>query len=235
MIRDFRSLWAFMKMLKIEVYFFLVFFCLNLQIVTNTQLMEDKLCFNELEYPKEFCLSTDSEELFNDHRKYILLEKTTSMNNYRTIIEVVPSMFLALFGGYWVDTYPSHIKFILTLPVIAEMTKMVILIINCYFFDLSKSISDPLVSLIPGTRHSNNNGAIHPSFALNYSPIYSPLLTHKSLLQRCISRSLGLSSLRLPRNRICLHHRSEHLHRLDHTASSSIRQVRSGRAVSDSR
>lgn len=140
---DFRSFWAFLKMLKIEVYFFLVFFCLNLQIVTNTQLMEDKLCLNELKYSREFCLSTDSEELLNDHRKYILLEETTSMNNIRTIIEVVPSMFLALFGGYWVDRYPRHIKFILSLPVIAEMTKMIILTINCYFFDLSKFSVNP--------------------------------------------------------------------------------------------
>lgn len=132
------NLWEFIKLLKIEIYFFLVFFCLNLQIVTNTQLMEDKLCFNELKYSPEFCLATDANEVFSDQRKYILLEETTSLNNYRTIIEVVPSMFLALFGGYWIDSYPGHLKLILSLPVIAEITKMIILIINCIYFPSSE-------------------------------------------------------------------------------------------------
>ncbi|XP_053211378.1 uncharacterized protein LOC128395018 [Panonychus citri] len=124
------------KLLRIDIYMMLFFISFSISGVSLNQLVEDKICLNELNLNQSICLNLEHTDADQEEAKNYVLSTAAVFKNYQTIISTVPGMFLSLFIGYWIDTYPSHLKYILAAPALGGTIGSLIVIYNCLHFKL---------------------------------------------------------------------------------------------------
>ena len=134
---NFKSVIDFLKLMKVDLCLTFFMFGLIMQNVTVLQLMEDKMCRNQLNLNEEFChtLTTDH---YNESDTKLILRKANTFKNYQFTIVNGPALVLSIFLGYWLDNYPKYIKFMVIFPLLAGFCMNLILLINAFFFSARK-------------------------------------------------------------------------------------------------
>lgn len=136
-----KELLELVKLLRIDVFFMLAVFSFYMPTVTVNQLSQDKYCMNNFKANESICLRLELH--VNDSYtpiRNMVLEKATTLKMYTTIITTVPGILFSLFLGYWVDTYPGHIRYMLAFGPICSILQSLILIYQCFNFDISKTL-----------------------------------------------------------------------------------------------
>lgn len=127
----------FLKLLKFDIYLFLQCIAIVMQGVTITQLAEDKMCINQLHFPKEYCLTLTTNHSHESTTQSILVHANT-LKNWQTVIETVPSTIIALFLSYWLQNYPHYLKTLIMVPCFGYIIQIFIFLTNAFFFKVRK-------------------------------------------------------------------------------------------------
>ncbi|XP_015785196.1 uncharacterized protein LOC107362613 [Tetranychus urticae] len=122
------------KLLRVDV--FLVLFNISSVIVhlSLNQLVEDKICLNELKLNQSICLNIENVDESREADKNYVLTRAAYYKNYQSLMITLPGIFLNLFVGCWLDSYPEHTKFILAVPTLGIFMDALLTIINCLQF-----------------------------------------------------------------------------------------------------
>ena len=130
--------WELVKLLRIDVFMMLFLVSHSISLVSINQLVEDKVCLNDLNLNRTICLNLENVSGKREQDKNYILSTAAVFKNYQTIISTAPGIFLSLFIGYWIDTYPSHLKYILAAPALGGTIGSLLIIYNCLHFKLGK-------------------------------------------------------------------------------------------------
>lgn len=142
-----KELLELINLLRIDVFMFVYIFGYMLPNVTLNQLVQDKVCLNELKYDRNFCLNLQAAEPQFEIQKNRVLEYATTLKNYQTLIATTPGVVLSLFIGYWIDSYPSHLKYLLSAPAVGAIIQALLVIYDCIYFERRKfnNLSIPII------------------------------------------------------------------------------------------
>ena len=127
----------FLKLLKFDIYLFLQCVAIVMQGITITQLAEDKMCINQLHFPKEYCLTLTSNHSHEASTQSILVHANT-LKNWQTAIETIPSTIIALFLSFWLQSYPHYLKTLMMIPCFGCIIQIIIFLTNAFFFKVCK-------------------------------------------------------------------------------------------------
>ncbi|XP_015787069.1 uncharacterized protein LOC107364250 [Tetranychus urticae] len=134
---NWKSISATLRDSQMEFFYLIFMYGLSVQSTVVTQLIEDKICLNKFGFPLNDCLADKSEN------KTLVLKETSIISSYRSILGKLPAICTTLFVGSWINNYPSHLKFIITMPCISSILQILIYIGNAIYFEL-----DPKTVLI---------------------------------------------------------------------------------------
>ncbi|XP_015783763.1 uncharacterized protein LOC107361447 [Tetranychus urticae] len=123
------------KVLRIDIYLFLFMLGYYIGQVPTTQLIEDKICINELHIDPDLCQNLDQTTEITEVTKNDVLERTTKIKNWQTILSTIPGIAISLFSGFWIDSYPAHIRYLLMVPCVSIALQSITLMIQCIHFD----------------------------------------------------------------------------------------------------
>ena len=135
-----KEIFELINLLRIDVFMFVYIFGFMLPNVTLNQLVQDKICLNEFKYDPKFCLDLGAAEPQFEVQKNKVLEYATTMKNYQTLIATTPGVVLSLFIGYWIDSYPSHLKYLLSAPAFGAIIQAFMVIYDALNFERRKFI-----------------------------------------------------------------------------------------------
>lgn len=135
----FRDYVELIKLLRIDVFFLLAVFGAYMPSVTVNQLAQDKFCINTYSVNQSICMNLENSGTDYESLRNKVLEKGTTLKMYTTIITSLPGFFFALVLGYWMDTYPGHIRYLLGMVPFSMVIQNLIIIYQCFHFEIGKS------------------------------------------------------------------------------------------------
>ncbi|XP_015788663.1 uncharacterized protein LOC107365637 [Tetranychus urticae] len=127
------SFYKYLNLMKFD--FCLLIFAIStmLQNVVTTQLMEDKLCLNQLKLGDSFCSTFASHPNTTETQK--ILQGANSFKNWQFVIVNAPALLFSIFIGYWLGNYPRYFKLMLTAPMIGSLCLLSGLLVNTFIFE----------------------------------------------------------------------------------------------------
>src|SRR5690625_3195282 len=95
----------FLRLLKVEPFFFLVMFMNVVKRIPLDQMIEDKICRQKYELPEDYCRRLPVMQSKDDflERKSTILAEVTHFNMYINIAITIPMLVMALFIGPFID------------------------------------------------------------------------------------------------------------------------------------
>ncbi|XP_053202988.1 uncharacterized protein LOC128387746 [Panonychus citri] len=133
----FRDYVELIKLLRIDVFFLLAVFGAYMPSVTVNQLAQDKFCINTYSVNQSICMNLENSGTDYESLRNKVLEKGTTLKMYTTIITSLPGFFFALVLGYWMDTYPGHIRYLLGMVPFSMVIQNLIIIYQCFHFEIA--------------------------------------------------------------------------------------------------
>uniref|UniRef100_T1L5G4 Major facilitator superfamily (MFS) profile domain-containing protein n=1 Tax=Tetranychus urticae TaxID=32264 RepID=T1L5G4_TETUR len=137
-----KEIFNFVKLLRIDLFFFFATLSTSLPNLALNQLIQDKFCINKYLLNKTDCFNLEKSSDFETIQNEVLKE-TTSLKLYITLMTTIPSIFLSLIMGYWVDKYPSHLRYLLGVAAMANVCANIMAIYQCIYFEM-----DPYLLLL---------------------------------------------------------------------------------------
>lgn len=134
---DLKVITDFLKLMKVDLFLLFFFFGFIMQNVTVLQLMEDKMCRNQLGLDEDFCLKLTSVH-YNESATKLILRKANMFKNYQFAILNGPALVVSIFLGYWLGNYPKYMKAMVILPLISAVCMNALLLINSLAFSARK-------------------------------------------------------------------------------------------------
>ena len=138
---SFSNLLEFLSFLKLDIYFALLTFGFMVPSVPVSQFIQDKYCINQLKLEPSICLNLEKLDGQYETIKNEVYTFSTTFKNYQNLIATPPGIILAIFMGYWMDSYPSHLKYLLALPCFGGCLTELISIYNVVNFELGNITS----------------------------------------------------------------------------------------------
>ncbi|XP_015785195.1 uncharacterized protein LOC107362612 [Tetranychus urticae] len=125
-----------LKSLRVDL--FLTFYNLSVIIcgLSLNQLVEDKICFNQLKLDSTTCLNIENVNGTREADKDYIISTAATFKNYQTLISTLPTVVLIFFIGHWIDNHPKQLKYILAVPAIGGTIISFILIFICFKFQI---------------------------------------------------------------------------------------------------
>jgi hypothetical protein len=97
-----RSIFNFIKILRVEPFMFLLVFQYSLKSLPTSQMLQDKICRQWYNQSKEYCHGLSKMHgghgEADDYKSKVLADAAV-FSNYESIISIGPSLFWALFVG----------------------------------------------------------------------------------------------------------------------------------------
>ncbi|XP_053201416.1 uncharacterized protein LOC128397644 [Panonychus citri] len=126
----------FLSFLRLDIYFALFTLGFMSPGIPTSQFIQDKYCINQLKLEPSVCLNLEKLDGQYETIKNDVYTFSTTFKNYQFLIATPPGIILAIFMGYWMDTYPSHLKYLLALPCFGGCLTELISIYNVVYFEL---------------------------------------------------------------------------------------------------
>ena len=129
----------FISQLRVEPFIFLNVFATAASQITQSQLIQDKICVLEFNQTSDYCMNFNDLEMNSnesDIRSQILV-RLTNLNLYTTLIYTFPVLIWSLFVGSWSDKYIHGRKILICFAAIGLILDMILLMLNAFFFNIS--------------------------------------------------------------------------------------------------
>uniref|UniRef100_T1J6Z0 Major facilitator superfamily (MFS) profile domain-containing protein n=1 Tax=Strigamia maritima TaxID=126957 RepID=T1J6Z0_STRMM len=118
---------TFIRRISVEPAVFLYCIAMTFNGITTQSLTIRKYCLVQMEYPEDICLNlTNNKTLENQAQS-----EATNFLFYKTLLENLPTIILAIFIGAWSDK--NGRKFLLVFPTITSGIGMIIMIFNAHY------------------------------------------------------------------------------------------------------
>ncbi|XP_015789276.1 uncharacterized protein LOC107366208 [Tetranychus urticae] len=195
-----KKLWRVLCLLRIDFFLFLFQIGTSLIAVPVNQLVQDKICLNNLFLNHSICNDiTNIHPAFDDAKKDIL-EASTFIKSYQYIVSASPAIFLSLFLGRWMDLYPGHMKYLLSLPCFGGLIQSSILIYQVYFWqiDARKTVYSYISYGITGGETLVSIGSytyVARKTAIDYRPLRFAVIEFFRLSAYPLANALGAKLL----------------------------------------
>ena len=127
------------KQLRVEPFIFLHLFAMTASQVTQSQLIQDKICVLEFNQTNHYCMNLhqlDPNSNQSDTQSQILV-RLTELNLYITLINKLPVLIWSLFIGSWCDKYIHGRKILMCFAAIGSIIDIILFMINSFFFNIS--------------------------------------------------------------------------------------------------
>ena len=115
----------------VELFYVLMFTTSN---VVRDNLILDKVCLLELDYPTEACYNLTHGAPTNGSIKTAVQNRAADLEVLDGILIALPSVLFSLFVGAWSDA--NGRKFVLILPFVGNIMSFIIYIINYHWFEV---------------------------------------------------------------------------------------------------
>ncbi|XP_074602583.1 putative peptidoglycan muropeptide transporter SLC46 [Brevipalpus obovatus] len=119
----------------LDIYVFLFAFGIVITNITAMQIIQDKVCINDLNLPQEICINIEKRPEYSKQANHLYTTATT-FRMYEDIIIFVPSILITLFIGKLLDKYPQHLKIFFAAPLIGVTLHCFFVIYNVIYFEL---------------------------------------------------------------------------------------------------
>ncbi|XP_074597336.1 solute carrier family 46 member 2-like [Brevipalpus obovatus] len=123
------------RLCTLDVYVFLFCFGLAISNITGLQIIQDKVCLNELKLPPEICYNIEKRSEYVNEA-VILYKAATVFRTYENLIIFIPSILVTLCSGRLLDKYPQHLKYFFAVPVIGVIIHNLLMIYHIIHFDI---------------------------------------------------------------------------------------------------
>ncbi|XP_015786861.1 uncharacterized protein LOC107364075 [Tetranychus urticae] len=130
-----KEFFGLIKLLRIDVFFFMSMFSSLLPNIALNQLIQDKYCMNHYSANESVCLRLESSASEYDSIQIGVFKETTTLKMYITIITTIPTIFTSLIMGYWIDAYPNHLRYMLGFASAANVVQNIMVIYQCIHFE----------------------------------------------------------------------------------------------------
>lgn len=135
-----RNAFRFICLLKVEPFVFLSLCIYIIKRIPIDQMIQDKICLQKYGMDKEYChnLPTMKDEDDYVKKKSIILGDVTEINMLVNLINMIPTVIMAIFVGPFIDKNIKAKKLMMVLALVVSTVESILNILNCYFFNLSK-------------------------------------------------------------------------------------------------
>lgn len=128
---------SYLKVINLDIFVFLLCFGFSFTEISLNQIVQDKICLNDLK------LSTDVCSNIQDREDYLtqaidILGKATLWKSYSSLIDCIPSILVTLFIGKWLDKNPKMMKYVLAAGPFAFFLGALIVLHQLYYFKIGK-------------------------------------------------------------------------------------------------
>lgn len=121
----------------IDVYVFIFAFSVCITHVTGSQLVQDKICLNDLKLAPNVCQNIQERTEYTKQAVYIY-RRTTLFTTYAALIIFIPSTLITFLLGRWIDRYPGFTKYVLVAPLFGNLVYCASSIYQCVYFELGR-------------------------------------------------------------------------------------------------
>ena len=127
------------KQLRVEPFIFFHMFAITASQVTQSQLIQDKICVLEFNQTNDYCMNLNQLDMNSNQldTQSKILVRLTQLNLYTTFINTFPVLIWSLFIGSWCDKYIHGRKILMCFAAIGSILDMILLMINAFSFNLS--------------------------------------------------------------------------------------------------
>ncbi|XP_074602727.1 uncharacterized protein LOC141856341 [Brevipalpus obovatus] len=125
----------FAQLCTLDVYVFLFIFGLTISNITGLQIIQDKVCLNELNLSWEICHNIEKRPDYVNEAVH-LYKAATVFQTYERIIIFIPSILITLFSGRLLDKYPQYLKFFFAFPIIGMILHNLLMIYHIINFEI---------------------------------------------------------------------------------------------------
>ncbi|XP_015784771.1 uncharacterized protein LOC107362259 [Tetranychus urticae] len=131
-----KEVWEIVKLLRIDVFYFLATLSTSLPGIALNQLMQDKYCINKYSINESVCLNLESAGPEFDTVRNDVLADTTTLKMHVTLMTTIPAIILSLILGYWMDKYPGHLRYLSGVASLAIVCQNIMIIHQCLHFEM---------------------------------------------------------------------------------------------------
>ncbi|XP_074603369.1 uncharacterized protein LOC141856837 [Brevipalpus obovatus] len=125
----------FAQLCTLDVYVFLFAFGMAISNITGLQIIQDKVCLNELNLSWEICHNIEKRPDYVNEAVH-LYKSATVFRTYENIIIFIPSILVTLFSGRLLDKYPQYLKFFFAFPIIGMILHNLLMIYHIINFEI---------------------------------------------------------------------------------------------------
>ncbi|KAI1288363.1 Proton-coupled folate transporter [Halotydeus destructor] len=155
----------FFKLLRVELVMF-VMSALIIKVTATTQLIQDKICLNDLGFAADVCrdvaTSTDPKVT---HVRDAILQGANDYRLYTEAIATLPSLVVVSFLGPWTDRFSGGRKLVMVLVTSGWCLDLVATVVNIVWFDL------PTPFMLTGVMFSSLVGGPYAVMAAVFSQV----------------------------------------------------------------
>ncbi|XP_074602702.1 lysosomal proton-coupled steroid conjugate and bile acid symporter SLC46A3-like [Brevipalpus obovatus] len=119
----------------LDVHVFLFAFSVAITNITSMQIIQDKVCVNDLRLSPEICHNIEKRPGYSKQADH-LYRKATEFRMYEGIMIWIPSMMVTLFIGKLLDKYPQLLKVFFLAPLVGITIHCFLVIYNAIYFEL---------------------------------------------------------------------------------------------------
>ncbi|XP_015781280.1 uncharacterized protein LOC107359309 [Tetranychus urticae] len=131
-----KEVWELVKLLRIDVFYFLATLSTSLPGIALNQLMQDKYCINKYSQNESVCLNLENAGPEFDTVKNDVLKDTTTLKMHVTLMTTIPAIILSLILGFWMDKYPGHLRYLSGVASLAIVCQNIMIIHQCLHFEM---------------------------------------------------------------------------------------------------
>ncbi|XP_015795630.1 uncharacterized protein LOC107371998 [Tetranychus urticae] len=124
------------KLLRIDVFYFLATLSGSLPGFAFNQLLQDKYCVNKYSINESVCLNLETAGPEYDTVRNDVLKDTTTLKMYVTLMKAIPTIILSAILGHWMDKYPGHLRYLSGVASLAIVFQNIMIIHQCLHFEM---------------------------------------------------------------------------------------------------
>ncbi|XP_015786715.1 uncharacterized protein LOC107363947 [Tetranychus urticae] len=135
-----KEVWEIVKLLRIDVFYFLTTLSTSLPTIAFNQLIQDKYCINKYSLNESVCLNLENAGSEYDSVRNDVLKDSTTLKMHVTLMTTIPAIILSLILGYWMDKYPGHLRCLAGVASLAIVCQHIMIIHQCLQFEMDAQL-----------------------------------------------------------------------------------------------
>lgn len=127
----------YLKVISLDIFCFIVCFNFGFSDISLNQIVQDKICLNNLRLPPDICHN------IQDRKDYLtqaidIYTHVTRWKSYVNFIGHFPGILVTIFLGKWLDRYPNMMKYVLVAQPLGNLVCCLIVLHQLFYFKIGK-------------------------------------------------------------------------------------------------